>query len=103
MKKKFITFGEPCITKNESDIINKTFSSKWLGTGPLVKKFETNFSNYKKISFSHALNSCTSALFLSLKLIGLKKGDRGNYYPSNILFDYQLYNSYWCKTSIGRY
>ncbi len=75
MKKKFITFGEPCITKNESDILNKTFISKWLGTGPLVKKFETNFSNYKKISFSLALNSCTSALFLSLKLIGIKKGD----------------------------
>lgn len=75
MKKKFITFGEPCLGKKETNILNKTFKSKWLGTGPLVKKFEKNFSSYKKIKYSLAVNSCTSALLLSLKLIGVKKGD----------------------------
>jgi|694.fasta_scaffold08156_13 dTDP-4-amino-4,6-dideoxygalactose transaminase len=75
MKKKIIGFGEPCISKKEREIIIKTLKSKWLGAGPLVKKFEKNFSYYKKIKYSSALNSCTSALFLSLKLIGIKKGD----------------------------
>ena len=75
MKKKFITFGEPCISKKEEKALNKTLRSKWIGAGPVVKKFEKNFSNFKKVKYSLALNSCTSALFLSLKLIGIKKGD----------------------------
>tara|TARA_B100001093_G_C26835573_1_gene1018174 strand:- start:1218 stop:2381 length:1164 start_codon:yes stop_codon:yes gene_type:complete len=75
MKKKFIKFGEPCLSSNELLSLNKTISSKWLGAGPLTKKFEKNFSLYKNTKYSLAVNSCTSALFLSLKIIGVKKGD----------------------------
>ena len=75
MERKFITFGEPCLSRKENLILNKVFNSKWIGTGPLVKEFEKNFSKYKKINFSLALNSCTSALFLSLKLMNIKHGD----------------------------
>jgi dTDP-4-amino-4,6-dideoxygalactose transaminase len=75
MNKKFIKFGEPCLSKNELSSVNKIILSKWLGAGPVTKKFEKNFSKFKKVKYSLAVNSCTSALFLSLKLIGVGKGD----------------------------
>ncbi len=75
MNRKFIKFGEPCLSKIELSSLNKTILSKWLGAGPITKKFEKNFSKYKNIKYSLAVNSCTSALFLSLKLIGVGKGD----------------------------
>ena len=75
LNKKNIAFGEPCIDKNFYKSIKSNLDSKWIGTGPLSKKFEIEFSNYKKSKFSLAVNSCTSAIFLSLKSLKLKKND----------------------------
>lgn len=77
MKKinKKIVFGEPCIDKNFKKKLLQNLDSKWIGTGPLSKKFEQIFSNYKKTKFSFSVNSCTSAIFLSLKSLNLKKND----------------------------
>ena len=41
----------------------------------MSKKFEQIFSNYKKTKFSFSVNSCTSAIFLYLKILNLKKND----------------------------
>ena len=38
--KKNIAFGEPCIDKNFYKSIKSNLDSKWIGTGPLSKKFE---------------------------------------------------------------
>ena len=35
--------------------------------------FENKFKNYKNSKYALALNSCTAALHLSLKLLNLKK------------------------------
>ena len=74
-KKKFIIFGKPSIGKDEILYITKVLKSKWIGTGPIVNKFENNFSIYKKAKYAISVNSCTAALHLSLLSIGLKKGD----------------------------
>ena len=73
--KKFIKFGNPCIGPKETNLIQKVLKGKWIGTGPLVQKFEKNFAQYKKSKFSISVNSCTAALHLSLITLGLKKGD----------------------------
>jgi len=46
-----------------------------LSKGPTAKEFEKAFR--EKIGIKHALamNSCTSALFLSGQILGLKEGD----------------------------
>ncbi len=73
--KKFIKFGKPCIGSKETNLMRKVLKGKWIGTGPLVQKFEKNFAKYKKSKFSISVNSCTAALHLSLITLGLKKGD----------------------------
>tara|TARA_B100001059_G_C17832095_1_gene585342 strand:+ start:3424 stop:4599 length:1176 start_codon:yes stop_codon:yes gene_type:complete len=73
--KKFIKFGDPCIGNKETKLMQKVLKGKWIGTGPLVQKFEKNFSKYKKSKFSISVNSCTAALHLSIMTLGLKKGD----------------------------
>ena len=77
MKKinKKIVFGEPCIDKNFREKLLQNLDSKWIGTGPISKEFEQIFSNYKKTKFSFSVNSCTSAIFLSLKSLNLKKSE----------------------------
>lgn len=71
----FITFGAPKIEQSEIDEVVDCLKSGWLGTGPKVARFEEAFRDYKGISHVTALNSCTAALHLSLKSLGLKPGD----------------------------
>ena len=73
--RKFITFGKPCYDKNDIKLVNEILKSKWIGTGKKTLEFENNFSNYKNIKYSLALNSCTAALHLSLLSLNIKKGD----------------------------
>mgnify|MGYP001180214883 CR=1 FL=1 len=75
MKKKFITFGRPCIDKKEINFVTKVIKSKWIGSGPVTERFEKNFRKYKKSKYSLAVNSCTAALHLSLLYSGIKPND----------------------------
>ena len=72
---KFIVFGKPSIGQDELQSIKKVIQSKWVGTGPITKKFEDLFKKYKNSKNAVALNSCTAALHLSLIACGVKKGD----------------------------
>jgi dTDP-4-amino-4,6-dideoxygalactose transaminase len=73
----FITFGGPDIQDNEIAEVVATLKSGWLGTGPKVKQFESDFATYKEVNSNQvvALNSCTAALHLSFVAAGLKPGD----------------------------
>ena len=73
--KNKIPFGEPCLDYKTYSLVKKNLDSKWLGTGPITKKFEKEFNKFKNSKFSFAVNSCTSAIFLTLKSLNLKKKD----------------------------
>jgi len=51
--------------------------SGWLGTGPKVKRFESDFAQYKGVPADRvaAVNSCTAALHISLIAAGIGPGD----------------------------
>jgi dTDP-4-amino-4,6-dideoxygalactose transaminase len=74
-KKNYLIFGSPLISSNEIKEVNKCLKSSWIGTGPRVSDFEKNFSKYKKIKYSAAVNSCTAALHLSLLSLNLRPED----------------------------
>ena len=74
-KDPFIVFGAPVIGDEEIAEVIKCLESKWLGTGPRVAEFEKEFSAYKGVLDSAAVNSCTAALHLSLMASGVKPGD----------------------------
>ena len=75
MNKNYIKFSKPLITNEERKEVDKILKSGWLTTGLKTIDFENKFKKYKKSKYALALNSCTAALHLSLKLLGLKKND----------------------------
>ena len=77
MSAPFILFGAPDIAEAEIQEVLATLESGWLGTGPRVAAFESQFATFKGLSSPHvaALNSCTAALHLSLLAAGVGPGD----------------------------
>ena len=49
--------------------------SGWITTGPKTHRFEDEFSRYIGSRHSVAVNSCTAALHLALKVIGIDRDD----------------------------
>ncbi len=75
MFKKVINFSPPSIGEEEIKEVNKTIRSGWLTMGPKTLEFEGEFAAACNSRNAVAVNSCTSALFLSLLASGVKPGD----------------------------
>ena len=73
---QFIVFGSPLIEQAEIDEVLACMESSWLGTGPRVAKFESDFAAYNALPATRvaALNSCTAALHVSMVAAGLEAG-----------------------------
>jgi dTDP-4-amino-4,6-dideoxygalactose transaminase len=74
-KENFLVFGAPLIEDPEIDEVVGCMRRRWIGTGPLVKKFEEAFNTFKGSKHAIALNSCTAALHLSMFAAGIGPGD----------------------------
>ena len=74
-RKDFLVFGSPFIGQPEIEEVVAAMRSGWLGKGPRVNRFEGMFRRFKKSRYAIALNSCTSAIHLSLEAVGLTRGD----------------------------
>src|ERR1043165_353917 len=75
MSPDFIVFGAPQIEREEIDEVVRCLESGWIGTGPRVAQFETEFAAYKGQPFAAAVGSCTAAMHLSVLAAGLREGD----------------------------
>jgi dTDP-4-amino-4,6-dideoxygalactose transaminase len=74
-KENFLIFGTPLIEDAEIAEVVATMKSGWLGSGPKVAQFETDFKRYKGADHAVALHSCTAALHLSMLASGIASGD----------------------------
>jgi len=74
-KENFLVFGSPLIEEEEIREVVSCMQSGWLGTGPKVNQFESDFKAYKNANYAVAVNSCTAALHLSMLAAGLEPGD----------------------------
>ena len=70
-----IPFHKTHTTQQEINSAIKAIKSGWLTMGPKTVEFENKFKEYIGSSEAVSMNSATAALHLSLKAIGLKKGD----------------------------
>ena len=70
-----LPFSPPFYTEEESLALRECIERRWTGTGPKTLEFEQKVCNYKSIEYSAAFSSCTSALFLALKSLGIGPGD----------------------------
>jgi len=75
IRDKFLIFGAPRFFKDELREMLETVRSGWWGTGPKVKQFETDFSQYSKSKYSIAVNSATAAMHLGLDILDIGPGD----------------------------
>lgn len=70
-----IPFERPSIGTGEIRAITKILKSGWLTMGLETQNFEDEFAKYVGAKHAISVNSATSGLFISLKALGVKKGD----------------------------
>jgi dTDP-4-amino-4,6-dideoxygalactose transaminase len=70
LKREFAEIGEEV-----SQAINGVQKSGFFVLGENVKKFEEEFSKYLGAKFGIGVNSCSDALFLSVRALGISNGD----------------------------
>ena len=75
-KENFLIFGAPLIGEEEIAEVVDSLRSGWLGTGPKVARFESEFAQYQRVASNRvaAVNSCTAALHVSLIAANLEPG-----------------------------
>jgi dTDP-4-amino-4,6-dideoxygalactose transaminase len=75
MRKEFLRFGDPLIEGPEIEEVVRALKSGWISTGPKTHEFEEDFKKYVGAKYAVAVNSCTSALHLALKVMDIGLDD----------------------------
>jgi len=72
---KQIKLSQTYTDNKEIKSLTRVIKSGWLTSGEITKKFEEKVSNFIGSKYIIATNSCTNGIFVTLKALGLKKGD----------------------------
>lgn len=70
-----ITFSPPDISEEEINEVIDALKSGWITTGPKTKEFERRISDYCGTSKTVCLSAATTALEMTLRLLGIGEGD----------------------------
>ena len=62
----------PSYGKEELEATRNVMASGWVGLGPKTQEFEEAFAKYIGVKYAVALNSCTAALHLALKVMDVE-------------------------------
>ena len=73
--REYLPFGEPNFSDQEIAAVTRVLRSRWVGMGPETFAFERDLAEYVGAPHVVTVNSCTSALFLSLLVSGIGPGD----------------------------
>jgi dTDP-4-amino-4,6-dideoxygalactose transaminase len=74
-RSEYLVFGSPEIREEEMEEVLATLRSAWIGTGPRVARFESEFREYAGAGHAVAVNSCTAGLHLAMMGLGLGPED----------------------------
>jgi dTDP-4-amino-4,6-dideoxygalactose transaminase len=75
MRAEFLVFGSPLIGDDDIAEVVACLRSGWVGTGPKVARFEGMLAEYVGVAEVRCLSSCTAALMLALRVMGIGPGD----------------------------
>lgn len=70
-----IPFSPPDISDIEINNVIEVLKSGWITTGPKTKEFERKIAKYCNTNKAICLNSATAAMEMTLRLLGINKGD----------------------------
>lgn len=71
----FLPFGRPNYSDEEIQSVVRVMRTGWIGMGPEVQQFESEFASYVSAQNAVAVSSCTAALHLALCALGIGPGD----------------------------
>lgn len=74
-KENKVPFFIPWITNSDKAAINKALSAVTLTAGPKLEEFEQKFAKFTGVRYAIGVSNATAALHLSLKALGIGKGD----------------------------
>ena len=68
---------QPTLDAQELSAVGKVFDSHWLGRGDVTAAFEKAFAQHLLVPVENltTISTCTEALFLSMRLLGIGEGD----------------------------
>lgn len=75
--KRMINVVQPALGERELAAVREVFESNWVGRGARTGEFEAAFARHLGVGREHvtATNSCTSATFIAMELLGIEPGD----------------------------
>src|SRR5262249_22825626 len=66
---------KPWYDQREIDAVAEALRTGWVGLGPKTNEFEKKFAAYTGVPYCVGLNSCTAALDMAMRLLGISHGD----------------------------
>ncbi len=73
--KRSIPIAKPTITGDETELLQTALASGWVSMGGLTQQFEEAVCEYTGAKYAVAVNSCTSAIHLSMVIYDIGAGD----------------------------
>lgn len=70
-----IKFSTPDLTSLEVDRVTGTIGTRWITNGPTVRSFERRIAQMSRCRRSVAYDSCTGAMEMTLRALGIGPGD----------------------------
>jgi dTDP-4-amino-4,6-dideoxygalactose transaminase len=70
----FLSFSPPLVGRPEAEAVVEALLSGWITTGPRAEEFERLMAGHLGVPAALALSSCTAALHLGLKVMGVGPG-----------------------------
>ena len=74
-EERTIKFASPDMSNTEIKMVNDTIKSRWITNGPKVRKFEKRVAEISRCDRAVAFDSCTAAMELTLRALGIGRGD----------------------------
>lgn len=95
-KPKIIPVGKPSVGLYEIDsVVRSLLDGNVSGSSPVVSQFETDWATLNGYKYGVACNSGTTALYLALLALGIKKGDEV------IVPEFTMVSTAWAVTYCG--
>ncbi|UCG50952.1 MAG: DegT/DnrJ/EryC1/StrS family aminotransferase [Candidatus Latescibacterota bacterium] len=75
LRNEVLPFYRPAIDESDIKLVSDTLRSGWLTLGPVTTDLERELAEYLGVKNVIAVNSCSAAMFLALKALGVGPGD----------------------------
>ncbi|MDX6571144.1 MAG: hypothetical protein QOC86_300, partial [Gaiellales bacterium] len=69
-----LDFAPPALGDEERANVLRSLETGWLTTGPFARQLESEFALYAEAPVALAVSSCTAAMYLALRALGIGEG-----------------------------